>query len=123
MAVFRDCEIIWGGESYTLTPSNRLLRNIEKEVSLAHIAIEASKGCPPISHLAYVAAMLLQDAGADVTEDEMAAELQGGDHKDVVGFMEAIMAAITPQQVDEKKLGGRAPAAKPAAPKGKRRKA
>ena len=68
MAVFRDVDMEWRGKTYTVTPSNRLLRRIEGEgISLTHMISRISKGEPPISETCYVVAELLRSGRAGVT--------------------------------------------------------
>ena len=106
MSVFRDAVIVWGGVEYTVTPSNRLLRAIEKEVCILRMVAECQSGMPKLSDVAYVLSALLRSAGADVSEDEAYQSLAHGDTNALIA---AIVLAIIPD-VPEKKA--EAPAAK-----------
>ena len=75
MSVFRDIEMEYEGQTYTVTPSNRLLRRIEAEVSIMAMFSKFQSGKPVISELAFVIAVFLNSANAGVTEDEVAQEL------------------------------------------------
>lgn len=97
MAVFRDVDIAWGGRTWRVTPSNRLLRRIEAEdVSLQFMLAELQRGRVKLSHLAFVMATVLRDAGATITEDEMLAEMVAGDQAAVFGLATQVLAAIFP---------------------------
>lgn len=110
MAVFRDLEISWRGRDYTITPTMRLMRQIEMgDISLTDIAVRTSQGRPPISHIAYVLTKLLNSAGAAVAEDEVYEELINGDQEAVGELMMVVLTAFTPGERDQKKA--EAPAA------------
>lgn len=109
MSVFRDIEMEYGGKSYTVTPSNRLLRKIEGELSpssLTDMIARIGSAKPPVSEVAFVVAELLKAGGADtVDEDQMYVDLMSDlmtNEGKVFGAMtEAIVVAISP--VDEVK--------------------
>jgi hypothetical protein len=104
MAVFRDMEISWRGKDYTITPTMRLMRQIEMgDISLTDIAVRTSQGRPPISHISFVLARLLNAAGAAVAEDEVYEELINGDQDAVGEMMLLVLTAFTPGERDQKK--------------------
>jgi len=112
MAAFRDVDIDWGGKTWRVTPSNRLLRRIEAEdVSLQFMLAELQRGRVKLSHLAFVMAMVLRDAGATVTEDQMLTEMVSGDQTAVFRLAENVLAAIFPVEdaggKPEPRAGGR----------------
>jgi hypothetical protein len=108
MSVFRDVTIKWHGTDYVVTPTMRLLRRIENEqVSLTDIAVRASQGKPPVSHIALVLSVLLQSAGAPhCSEDEVFQELIEGNEKQVLALVTATLQAFSPG--DESSPGKRA---------------
>lgn len=72
MTVFREVTIQWDGTSYTITPTMRLVRAIEAEVSILGTLSRAGSGQPPTSHIAFIVSRLLRSAGAsaeDADED------------------------------------------------------
>lgn len=76
MGVFREVKIEYLGKEYFFTPTNRLLRRIERELSLADMLTRIGTGKPPVSEIAYVTSMFMQEAGIeDVDEDSIYAEL------------------------------------------------
>ena len=75
MSVFREMVVEYKGVEYTLVPSNKLLRRIEREVSLAEVFAQLAKGRPRISDCAFLICELLNSAGADTDEDEVLADL------------------------------------------------
>lgn len=63
--VFREIEIAWDGQTFTVTPDMRIVRAIEGEVSILGVLARAENGAPPISHIAFIVSKLLFSAGAD----------------------------------------------------------
>mgnify|MGYP001272595457 CR=1 FL=1 len=109
MAVFRDMEISWRGKDYTITPTMRLMRQIEMgDISLTDIAVRTSQGRPPISHISFVLAKLLNAAGAAVAEDDVYEELINGDQDAVGEMMLLVLTAFTPGERDQKKAAAQA---------------
>ena len=104
MTVFRDVTITWRGREYVVTPSMRLMRSIEMgDISLSDIAVRTSQGRPPISHLAYVIARMLQSAGAPVGEEDVYAEILRGDQLQVQNMIGVVLMAFTPPEEDKGK--------------------
>ena len=103
MNIFRDVTITWGGVAYTVTPSLRLMRLIEQgDVSFADIATRTANGRPPISHIAYVIARMLQSAGKAVSEDDVYVELMTGDQDAIGELISAVLVAFAPMEPDGK---------------------
>lgn len=103
MAVFRELIISWKGTEYRLVPSMKLMRTIEMgDISLTDIAVRTSQGRPPISHIAYVLARMLQAAGAKVTEDDAYAELVTGEQDDVTALISVVLEAFSPATANPK---------------------
>lgn len=100
MGVFREVAIDWKGRTYHVTPSNKLLRRIEMEgISIAGLVNDFQKGEPKLFCVAYVMAVLLQSAKANVTEDDVAAVLMGSqDEAKVMTLLETFITAIVPGQ-------------------------
>ena len=95
-AVFQTVEIDWKGATYKITPTMRLLNTIEQEISLSRLVHRLESGDMPLSHIATVIAAFLQSAGAEVTADEVYADLLGDDAADLGAVASAIIAAIFP---------------------------
>lgn len=126
MSVFRDIDMHYEGETYTLTPSNRLLRKIEAGLapsSLTGMIGRVAAANPPVAEVAYVVAELLIAAGVkNVDEDEMYGELMddlanGGEV--FAQMCEAVILAISPAEDTAKKSSG---TGKPKGKKGKPKK-
>lgn len=99
MAVFREMTIAWQGKEYTFTPSMRLMRSIEMgDISFTDIAVRTSQGRPPISHIAFVLAKMLQSAGAKVTEEDVYGELVSGEQDAVTTLISAVLTAFSPSE-------------------------
>jgi hypothetical protein len=104
MAVFRELTIKWRGEEYTFVPSMKLMRSIEMgDISFTDIAVRTSQGRPPISHIAFVLAKMLNAAGAKVTDDMVYSELINGTADEVANLISFVMMAFSPAETDEKK--------------------
>lgn len=104
MTVFREAKITWADKEYTFTPSNRLIRRIEREVPLMWVQMQFASQNVPISSIAYIATEVMRAAGADVSEDEMFAELTHADPAISVRFATDILNMLMPQEPGEKKL-------------------
>ena len=112
--VFRDVTLLWNGKQVSVTPSMRLLRSIEREeISLTDIAIRTTQGRPPVSHLAYVIAAMLQSGGVKVTEEDVFNELMTGSPEQITALIEAVLLAFSPAEEDEKKPVPSVAASKP----------
>jgi len=97
MAVFRELTITWKGTEYRLVPSMKLMRTIEMgDISLTDIAVRTSQGRPPISHIAFVLARILQAAGAKVTEDDAYQELMTGSQESATALITSVLEAFSP---------------------------
>lgn len=115
--VFRDIDIEWEGQRYTLTPSNRLLRRIESEVSLTGLFNDAQAGRLSVPNLAYVVCEFLKAAKVpNIDEDgiygDLMQDMANNDGAVVMQMVEVIALAMSPPDQDPKK-----PAAAPATPK------
>jgi hypothetical protein len=103
MAVFRELTISWKGEEFKFTPSMRLMRSIEMgDISFTDIAVRTSQGRPPISHIAFVLAKMLQAAGAKVTDDEVYEELVTGDQDSITALISLVLTAFSPGESNPK---------------------
>jgi hypothetical protein len=109
MAVFRELTIKWRGEEYTFVPSMKLMRSIEMgDISFTDIAVRTSQGRPPISHIAFVLAKMLNAAGAKVTDEQVYSELISGSSEEVANLISFVMLAFSPAETDEKKADAQA---------------
>lgn len=121
-AIFEEVTITWGSDEegnpveYTVTPNYRMVQQIEQRVSIAGIASRIASGDPPISHMAEVLSILLRNAGADASAEDVYAELMTTDDSDALTELASIvMTAFVPS----KKSGS--PAANPKRAKSKGR--
>ncbi len=98
MAVFRELVIVWKGTEYKFVPSMKLMRAIEMgDISLTDIAVRTAQGRPPISHIAFVLARMLQAAGAQVTEEDAYTELMTGTQEAVTALITTVLQAFSPE--------------------------
>lgn len=103
MAVFRELTINWKGTDYKFVPSMKLMRSIEMgDISFTDIAVRTSQGRPPISHIAFVLAKMLQSAGCKITDEEVYAELIGGSQENVTNLISTVLMAFSPAETNAK---------------------
>jgi hypothetical protein len=95
MSVFRDVTITFRGQAYTVTPSNRMIRRLEQDVSISRMMVGWSKGEPLLGATCYVLAEMLRSAGARVTEDDVLQEVTHGG-QDGIALLGVVMDALTP---------------------------
>ena len=105
MSVFRDVTITWRGKDYIVTPSIRMLRTIEMMgISLFSVATSISSGAPAFASLSSIAGVMLRSAGADVSDDDVYAEMQksltSGNAQSIVEMMGVILVAFNPVEED-----------------------
>lgn len=121
MAVFREAVIEWAGEEYTFTPSNRLLRRIDREVPLTEYMGKSQTGLR-IPDTAFIVATFIRAGGGEVDEDEIAATLfedvGANNGKGYFAITAAIVTALVPSIGDKKK-----PQPKPKAKRAPKKKA
>ena len=105
MSVFRDTTIEWNGETYTLTPTMRLLHAIEAgdrskgidRISLAEVMQSVTSGQPQLAKMSHIVEMVMRHAGAkDFREDEFYQEFWVGDRTAATECWHTIVSAITP---------------------------
>ena len=99
-SIFREVTIPYGGQAYPFTPSNRVLRRIEEEVSLTRLIRGLHSGKPAISQIAFVAAEFLREAGVEgITEDavytELVFDMQAGGGQ-ISALCDSIIQSVTP---------------------------
>lgn len=103
MAVFRELIINWKGTDYKFVPSMKLMRSIEMgDISFTDIAVRTSQGRPPISHIAFVLAKMLQSAGCKVSDEQVYMELVGGSQNDVTALIGVVLTAFSPSEPNPK---------------------
>ena len=123
--VFREISLEWNGEAYPFTPSNKLLRRIEREVSFVDLINRSNDGRFPIFDIAYVMTEFLKSAGVrGVTEDEdygvLARDMQDNNSEGIAVILGCVVEAISPPGEDPKKAA--AAQSKPPPQKQKRHK-
>lgn len=108
-AIFEPITIGWRGEEYTITPTMRLLNQVEQRVSLSAIAHHLSIGEPRLSHIATALSVLLQAAGVKVSDGEVYQELMSADAEEITAMATAVVAAAFPARPEGKRGNARAP--------------
>jgi len=74
-ALYEAVTIEWDGKEWEVTPTYRMVQKLEQNVSIAGLAARLEEGQPPISHIAYVIAFLLTQAGKPVSADDVYAAM------------------------------------------------
>lgn len=101
MTVFRDVTITWRGKDYVVSPSLRMLRTIEMMgISIFGVASSIQSGTPAFASIATIAGIMLRSAGANVSDDEIFADMQNAlkseQAQSVVEMMGAVLTAFNP---------------------------
>ena len=101
--VLRDISISYGGETYTFTPSNRLLRKIDAGLSpnsIMGVVNTMQNENLPLYDIAFIVSEFIKAGGGNVSEDDVLAELYAdlseNEGKGIGPLLEALAAAISP---------------------------
>lgn len=108
--VFREVVIEFGDNQYTVTPSNKLLRKIDAELSPQSLfGVLSSLGGQsnvPLPALALIIQQLLNSGGGNFTEDDILVELlndvQSNNGNGIRPLVEAIAQCLAVEGVSEK---------------------
>lgn len=98
MSVFREMIVEWQGEKYSFTPSNKFLRRVDREVSLASLSLRAEKGDIPLFDMAFVVSEIMREAGIDVDEDEVLAEITAEGNDKAAQYLIGLINDIMPDR-------------------------
>src|SRR5690625_6838995 len=79
--VYKTVTLEWHGKKYTIKPTLELINEIENKFSLSRVVSRIAAGDPPISHIATMVGTMLRYAGAQVSDDEVYAELLAGEDR------------------------------------------
>lgn len=119
--VFREIELKWEGEVYTMTPSLSILRSIKSHgLNNVQLASECFHGGVDPCDLVIVHRAFLGAAGVSITEEESYEFLTSG-ASEVVEFQLAYVQAVIPSVDLGKKPAAPAPKKKKSKP-GRRKK-
>lgn len=108
-AIFEPVTIGWDGKEYTITPTMRLLNQIEQHISIAKMGHSLAINEPRISHVATATAILLQSAGVSVTDEEVYQRLMYAGQEEVAMIAAAIVTAAFPNSPEAKRGNDKAP--------------
>jgi hypothetical protein len=108
--VYREVVIEWGGREVRISPSYRVIQQVEQKLSLAALLHRVSRGEPPFSQLADLLAMALQSSGCRAEAEEINASMYAqGAAGDLVSKATEVLLAMLPQQEGEQKGKAQAP--------------
>lgn len=102
--VYREVELEWKGETYKVTPSYRLIQEIEQRVSISMVITGIAAAQPKLSQVAFVLASLLRAARCkDADEEEIydvlhSALFHGGDKDLFTRLCVVVSEAFAPQR-------------------------
>jgi len=97
-AIYEEVRINWDGEEYKITPTYRMIQQIEQNISIAGVSARIASGNPPISHMAEIIAILLRNAGAKVSPDKVyEVMLTEMTDKEIGDMTSIIMSAFVPR--------------------------
>ena len=104
--VFREVDIEWGGETYTFTPSMRLIRSIERgdgdgPVCIMQLIHAAQSGSPQFGFMAWLVAKVMTFGGAKVDDGEIYKQMMGSEKEAISLYLNCI-DAISPAPKVEK---------------------
>ena len=97
-AIYQEVTLNWRGVTYQVTPTYRMIQAIEQQVSIAGVAGRIANAAPPISHIAFIIAHILQaggckDASPDSVYAAMASEMDADQFAD---FAMVVLSAFVP---------------------------
>ena len=106
-AVFEEVTITWDGEEHVVTPTYKMVNQIEQRVSLVALANRIANGEPPVSHMAEVLAVLLRNAGVQVSPDDVYAELMNTEDPEAfTQIAHVILTAFVPSKKSDSPAAG-----------------
>lgn len=105
--VFREVDLVYDGQTYTLTPSNKLMRRIDgglyPQTLFSVIGVMKDQQLP-LPAIAYIICEFLKEAGCEgADEDEvvdyLTADLHTNGGAEVMQLIELIAECVTPASV------------------------
>lgn len=117
-AIWRDIQIEWAGEQYTIRPTLDLINYLERDegCSLSNLVIRMFNKDLPSAAACKVIAKTLTFAGCRTSAEEVFEQTNGGIGGDLVSMASVILLACMPQPKTEA-----APAKKKASPRPRKR--
>ena len=106
--VFREVDIEWDGETYTFTPSMRLIRSIERgdgdgPVCIMQLIHAAQSGSPQFGFMAWLVAKVMTFGGAKVDDDEIFMQMMDAKKEALSLYINCIDAISPAPKVDKGK--------------------
>ena len=94
--VFREIELTWDGEEYTIVPSMLLLKRIKaKGINNLFLANACMQGGADTIDLAVAHNIFMKEAGVTIGEDESYGFIMSGTDA-MIGFQMAYVSAVLP---------------------------
>lgn len=113
-AIWRDIQIQWAGEQYTIRPTLDLINYLERDdgCSLAKMVVRLARQDLPSAAACSVVAKTLTYAGCHVTAEQVFEATNGGIGGELVGMASAILLACMPQPKTESAPAKKKPASR-----------
>lgn len=100
MAIRKEVELAWNGESCSVLVTMGVIERIEEHLNLAKVAYDLSQGDVKMSHAARLVATLLNEGGINVQVDDVYEGMFTGESSDtqaVFSMMSDIVGAVFPE--------------------------
>ena len=104
--IYDSIDIVIGGETYTVTPTFKLIQEIERNrLSIASICYRVSSGETPFSLVAEVVSIMLKSIGVNKSAEDIWAEMfMDGNAQNLIVTWRAIEAVFFPKSESQNAL-------------------
>lgn len=100
MAINKRINLVWKDKNYDVLMTMRLIERIEEHINLSRMVSDCSTGNLKVSHASRLIAIILENAGASVTTEEIWEDIFGGGDfspSDMIATVTAILSTIFPE--------------------------
>lgn len=100
MSMRRKLDLNWGGESYSLLVTMEVIDRIEDKINVGRLLSQQTTGDVRFSHVAKFIALILNEAGARVTQEDIYTGMFDGGEitpENLIPFMNNIFTAFFPE--------------------------
>lgn len=96
----KKLELKWGGKDYALLVTMEVIDRIEDKINVGRLLSQQTTGDIRFSHIAKFLALILNEAGAGVTQEDVYEGMFNGSDitaENVIPFMNNVFAAFFPE--------------------------
>lgn len=100
MGLRKKLDLEWDGKRYPLLVTMEVVEGLEEVVNLTQLNLSMMDGDLKVSHACKLIALILNEAGAEVTTEDVYTEVFTGDQFDMTQMMEVlnlIFSAVFPE--------------------------